>query len=377
MTYFTALLFLDVMGIDSETECLLYLRQNIVELKRLGEEWGLSADEINKCIDKSLGQIEEQDSSAVFPKNNARYVWCSFRRCLAFCFKTCLLLSVLLVLLCGCAYAHQPTGHFIGKFLHPHAYDIFRFLRLATLPLHKVTNITYYYDSECIVQNPYFRQPMMDCWMCHNIHDVKEVDSPSQVLINQWISYHRPILFKKTLTKPVGLIDLQQLYHKNAEDLDTMSYQLVSAGNASDIVNLKTLFTGGIEQRILSNTDFHMEWHSWKVLSSKLLRKLFPRPKFVLAEAEVSLKKTVLIDGHHHKHYKLPSSDNLHTWYTQGSGTHQLVLSPVDNCKQECSTFQTLLRPGDTLLFSHYLWKVDALSSGDTISVGFIGSFSV
>lgn len=142
MTYFTALIFLEAMGKDLETECLLYLRENIDELRRLGEQWGLSTDEINTCIDKSLRGIDDRGYSEVSTKNNARRTWCSVRKFLAICSKTCLVLVLLLALLFGVAYNHEPTAHFIGKTLHPHAYGIFRFLRLATLPLHKMTNIT-------------------------------------------------------------------------------------------------------------------------------------------------------------------------------------------------------------------------------------------
>lgn len=127
---------------DTEVvEFMLFLKRNASELKRQGSACGMTAEEIDACIDKALENEDEarkEQANRTIPLE----IWITFCAGVKLVFK--IFMVIVIVLFAGFMLMsfHEPTGNYIGKVLQPYGYGIFRFVRLATLPLHKILNLT-------------------------------------------------------------------------------------------------------------------------------------------------------------------------------------------------------------------------------------------
>ena len=124
-------------------EYMLFLKQNTSELRKLGSDWGLTEDEINGCITEALSQVNGSTViDANSKKNVARNIWRYILLLIKIPIYTFLLMVGLLILVTIACTLHEPTDKFMARNLAPYGYSIFRYIRLATLPLHRIANIT-------------------------------------------------------------------------------------------------------------------------------------------------------------------------------------------------------------------------------------------
>ena len=135
---------LSTSKMDQEAvEYILFLKQNASELRKLGSDWGMTHEEINDCINKVLSQ--EKNASEIqknSTKNWARTIWSYILFMVKIPVYTVLIIFSLICLLFVATSIHEPTDNFISKAMQPHGYEIFRLLRLVTLPVHRIANIT-------------------------------------------------------------------------------------------------------------------------------------------------------------------------------------------------------------------------------------------
>ena len=122
---------------------MLFLKQNASELRKLGSDWGMTDEEINGCIDEALSQVKSASKlKKNSTKNKARTIWSYILFMMKIPVYTILLVISLFLLVTIVSTVHEPTDKFISKVLQPLGYDIFRLIRIATLPIHRVANIT-------------------------------------------------------------------------------------------------------------------------------------------------------------------------------------------------------------------------------------------
>ncbi|KAK3580885.1 hypothetical protein CHS0354_008170 [Potamilus streckersoni] len=356
---------------------ILFLKENVSELQRLGKEWGMEDEEINRCIDKAL------ENSPVSPKNQTksgknygRKAWIYIRLLLKAALCSICTIIVLLSGILILTSMHKPTERFVGKTLEPYGYMIFRFIRLATLPLHQILKITKLYDAECVINNPFFVEETPECWVCSNTNTVKEINTDEfkadklALYIRSW----KPVMFKSALKRNVTYQDLRELYLSHKVYLDSSVYILESSHLS--IQSLQEMFGEDREAFIKEANEFYFIWESRKVASSISLRQLFPRPSFMPLKSEITLDKTVIIHGPGMNTSQLPATRDRWYIYTQSSGTRRVAVTPAGDCKMSCSTMLIILQPGDTLLFTSQMWWVQLLTNGDEISVGYVVSFT-
>ena len=124
-------------------EYMLFLKQNASELRKLGSDWGMTEEEINHCINEALLQVKDQSEiRGNTTKNWARKIWSYILFMVKVPFYTAVVIFSLFGLVMIMSTVHEPTDHLISKTLQPYSYDIFRFMRLVTLPVHRIANIT-------------------------------------------------------------------------------------------------------------------------------------------------------------------------------------------------------------------------------------------
>ncbi|KAL3841355.1 hypothetical protein ACJMK2_019513 [Sinanodonta woodiana] len=368
----------NMSSMDREVnEYIFFLKENVSELQRLGKEWGMADEEINRCIDKALeNSTVSTKNQTKSGKNYGRKAWIYIRLVLRASLYSVLTMIALLSGILILTSLHKPTERYVGKTLEPYGYTIFRFIRLATLPFHQIFRITYLYDAECMINNPFFVEESPECWLCSNTNTVKEINTdefkPEKLTL--YIRSWKPVLFKSALKRNVTYQDLRELYLSHRVHLDSSVYILESSHPS--IQSLQAMFEEDRETFIKEANEFYFIWESRKVASSISLRHLFPRPSFMPLKSEITLDKTVIIHGPGMNTSQLPATIDRWYMYTQSSGTRRVAVTPAGDCKMSCSTMLVILQPGDTLLFTSQLWWVQLLTNGDEISVGYVVSFS-
>ncbi|OWF34609.1 hypothetical protein KP79_PYT24781 [Mizuhopecten yessoensis] len=119
-----------------------FLRNNVSALRSLGKEWGLENEEIESCIDEVIANSNDKAKVKPTITSTGRNIWSLIR----FSIKFWLVVFVLICASCTCLFLvasyNNDVESFVSRTLQPYGYDIFRYVRLAGLPLHDLFNIT-------------------------------------------------------------------------------------------------------------------------------------------------------------------------------------------------------------------------------------------
>ncbi|XP_045175505.2 uncharacterized protein LOC123536402 [Mercenaria mercenaria] len=358
---------------NSVEEYLVYLKENANELRQLGKKWGMTEEEINSCVTEALSMTENKEELKKSPKNKARKCWSYFLFALKFQLAFCLLVFVLIAGIYITASYHEPTQRAVIKVIMPYSYEIMRLVRLAAVPLHGMFNISSLYNSECLIENPYFIQETPDCNICRSFKQAKGLNASTfnATKFTAYANTLKPVKLMKTIERNITYSDIRKMYLETQDRLVAEPHQFTST--VPSIQSLSQLFDEDHGEEIDAHENQHIDWHSTTVKASAGLRTLFPRPHYLPPETEVTLEKHVLIDGPNTTAYHLPvmNSSPLHL-YTQGSGKRRLLVRPVEGCKEYCNSMLVFMDPGDALLYNRDMWRVYLSTSGDTTSVGYV-----
>jgi len=126
----------------SVAEYLVFLRENASAVKQEAKDLGLTEEEIKQCIEKVLSGNVIDSSLRNSPKNCVRICYNYFRVLMKIVVISTLAIITLGIGVYFFVEVHEPSAEYIAKNLQPYGYEIFRALRLVSLPLHSWTNIT-------------------------------------------------------------------------------------------------------------------------------------------------------------------------------------------------------------------------------------------
>lgn len=363
------------MTAQDVSEYLCYLKENASELRKCGREWGMTKEEIIACIDDVIANRYNPPPSPKSNKAVARNIWSWVRFGLRIWYWFWLVIfGIILVGSVVSKYLSEPGDSFISTMLRPYELTISSFVRRVTLPVHNIARITHYYDAECVVDNPFFREPEADCRYCEITKKVTEPRVFNATRFKNRIALMRPMVFRKFLKHNVSYSDLKRAYEENSVILDSNIHSFESSH--SNIREPSDIFREGMEEEIATTKNIMIKWKSTAVKSSQVFRKVFPRLEFIPAESEISLDKVIFIDGPASQEYilSLPSYHNV--FYSQSSNERKIILTPFQNCQEHCDKLSVLLEQGDVLVFSSAMYKASVLPHEKGISVGFMGSFT-
>ncbi|XP_046569462.1 uncharacterized protein LOC124277772 [Haliotis rubra] len=355
----------------SSADRLLFLRENVHDIRRLGSDWGFSEETIERCASKAMcapipghySQICLQDISwenlAIWFKQLQR--------------KTSTRTQVVIVVLCvvffgymGVAAAGQ--GSYIGECMRDIEYSFSFYTRLLAVPFHRLMKMEDFYSSECLVDNPLYILPEPECDSCKNNKGVKELKVKIKTLKLHLLSYP---LVHRGLQAPVLLEDVQSAVRKEKDQLMHHPVDCTAgwAAKASDLARDDLL------EQITAEKNFSCVWNSKeKMFLGQLMRRMFPRPSIIPPETEIALQKYIYIDGHGGQQRTLPpSAQGGYSWYAQGQGKRKVVFNSPEGCVDICNTFQITMKEGDILTFPSGIWTVNVEENGEETSVGFLG----
>ncbi|KAK7870527.1 hypothetical protein R5R35_002927 [Gryllus longicercus] len=357
----------------SKGEILADYKHEVDSLRKLGLEWNLTEEVIDKIIEDSFchftgaKRCERKSSSAVQNLQHHK------RKC-SVCIIMLELLCVFLMLsLCICLLLsfHKPSYNFAVRNVQELIYPSMKLLRWMALPFVRTfPSITVWYDELCLVQNPYFRPMDVNCWPCEDVRsilDLTGVENPPDYQPHSVFPY----LVKGAATI-VTYEELREMYFAYEKMLNRDSYSIQSSvpkwRTIADLMNHK------LHENPSPNKDAHVVWRLNRLEPVRAIRELFPRPKFLLNS--VNVERFIIIDEPETPQYTLPFPEGYKVFLMQGSGERLIILEPVEACAFNCSRVSVLLKPSYFLFYNSWFYrpKSSPVHDSTSIAITYIGS---
>lgn len=355
----------------SREEVLTSYEQEVKKLRRLGNELRLKESNIDEIIHESLHFLQEQGENqnvkSLSSNETKSKSLCSFKLTMK------LILFILLMFFGTCLFVtyHKPTYNLVVRNVQELIYPTMKCLRRITLPIVRAFPlITVWYDEMCLVENPYFRAPDINCWACEEVRsvlDLSEMHNPRDFQPHTGFPY-----IVKGAVSSISYKNLEKLYIDHKHMIDRDAYRIFST-----ITNWKTiadLMDQELEKNPTKNQDAHIVWRVNRLEPARMLRKLFPRPSFI--PHTVNMERFILVDEPKAPQYILPFPEGYRVFVMQSSGERLLILEPVEGCNINCTRVSVLLKPSDFLYYNSWFYrpKSSPVENSTTISISYIGS---
>ncbi|ESO86933.1 hypothetical protein LOTGIDRAFT_235133 [Lottia gigantea] len=381
---------------SSYSDKISKLNDDVEELRKLGREMQLSDEEIKQCAVRSLDEdlelqilwhkIKENCQKFItfiypylilignFVKTRVRKIDTRLQRIVF-----AVLISVGLLALTWIYYAiyqdQGPLGKLLTPIYSPYDHCVMRLVRLMMLPLHSLFNIGMYHNMPCVMENPYYIEPVPEnCWNCKLINRTKVPTFANKTLPRVMLT--RPLIFLNYSTDITTIANITDLIQDNYETLNHPSIILQSTVSwlkrPTDLLKVDNL-----EQTILSEKQFHLDWVSRRILTSQILRKIFPRPKFLNKKSEVLISRRLLIDGPGATAILLNNlMEGANMIYIVHTGNRTLELRGKPGCENTCIKFQTVVETG-SMVYLPTIWDIHVLENGDELSIASVAYVDV
>lgn len=142
---------------------------------------------------------------------------------------------------------------------------------------------------------------------------------------------------------------IHRLYQQNREVFRHEAYKVHSTD--ANIANLDQLFDLMLNKRGKSSTkSIHNLWRINRMTPGRILRALFPAPKFIPQHAGIDIERYVAFDMDINGGvtYQLPSTDCSNMFVYQAIGARIIHLNPTVECKKQCRRLSIKLKENHT-----------------------------
>lgn len=338
------------------------LADEVKNLRKLATSWGLTNQEINECINSALNDKADENhkvDTCKVHKNTGRWV----RKCIV----SVLVCIVIAVMFLCCTETGQRLA---SRHVQGIAYPVMRRLRLIALPvLQHISSLSLLYDKQCLLENPLYREPPIDCFPCQDVQQVLDLTGFTN-FSELYQQGGTPFLVQDAIVTEVSITNFTAFYSANCDELVKGTVQFDSSDKT--ITTLDDLFRS---EDTSIHDHLHIEWKVKRAAATRAFRALFPRLYFVPNTTEVSLEKFVFIDGHYSEPYELPRTEFTNVWIAQVYGYRRIALLPCSSCMQECKVMQLVLQPKEVMYYNTQYWQPISLPHGEAVSITYLGSF--
>lgn len=367
----------------------IFLRKEVSELRKKGESWGLTKEEVDEAILRALGERLPFDVNSK-DENKSKQKPCSrFTYCLKVTAWIVLLPIVLYTIVAALSAASPKTGLYIGHLTADLQYPVQRMVRFMSLPLHRHFDMSKLSEWECMIDNPLFVPEKPDCSLCQT---VKKIVTRSSANLTK--STFKKRFYDNGL--PVIIRDMPE--YANAEHSFEKFMEFFRANQAELEQDACEFYINGtLNESVKNVTEFLQGWDhykpegniiAWKTCYGKGLRKLrsvFPRPYCIHSEG--ALDKNIYLmqpakqmsDGATEVPQLVADAargafDNI--WLAQVTGSSSVGLYPVDECEKECEKFEFTLDQGDVFFFSQHTWMATVFNERSKPAMIFSSAFA-
>lgn len=362
----------------------IFLRKEVEELRKKGEDWGLSKEQIDEAILRALGE-----RSPSGPKNRSKT-----KAKKHICFSVCLKLTAFVMLLPILLYTivtvitvtNASFALYIGQLTADYQYPLQRFVRLMALPLHQFYDFTKLSAWDCMVDNPLYVPEKPDCVMCSEVKTIASRTSANltkAAFKNRFYDSASPVVVRDM----PGYRDAEHSFEKFME-----FYRSHQAALEEDTCELRK--NGVTNESIQNVAEFLGKWDhyqpngdiiGWKVCYGqglRLLRSMFPRPYCIHSEGALDkwvylLQPTQEItESNPQPMTEVAQGTFDNVWMAQVTGATHVNLEPVEDCQDNCEKFEFTLKQGDVFFFSQHTWVVNFQNQGKEPAMVFTSSFA-
>ncbi|XP_047489583.1 uncharacterized protein LOC125039555 [Penaeus chinensis] len=349
------------------------IEEHLREVWRTGQDLGLLDTDIENVLREVLEEAKDREKKSEEthrgrePTGEGR-CWILWRAV-----RLWLKLSVALVFLGVGAFAlislHNPTRKFVTRNIQDAIYPFMTTLRIVTLPiLSAFPWMSRWYSEECLVQNPLYDQPNVDCTPC----GVDLEYAPVSNLQNFTDYYYNNGKFVVVVDafppgKEVSWAMIVAQFNICKEE-EIGSWTLTPKTDGPCDYN-DTMVKG-----VLPAPASHVEWKIFRIETLHIIRQFFPRVYFVPQETEVALHRHIFIDGTESDAYTLPLTEFANVVVVQGEGESVFKLEPSTHCRDACPSVTVQLETSQVLFFNWIFWRPVRVG-GQNVSTIFMSSF--
>lgn len=362
----------------------IFLRKEVSELRKRGESWGLTKEEIDEAILRALGERPAAHSKDKNKTKHKPYGHFSF--CLKLTAWIIFLPFVLYVAVAVVSSAHPKFALYIGQATADFQYPFQRFVRFMSLPLHRFFDMSKYGSWECIIDNPLFVQEERDCSLCQTVRKISSHSSANlskSAFKKRFYDTGLPVIVKDMPGYTGHSFEkFMELFHANQVDLEQDACEFYSNGDLDESVqNLTSFLTSWDHYKAEGNTL------SWKICYGKglrMLRAMFPRPYCIHSEGSLDKNIHLLQPAREVGNVKTQSEQVLeaargsfdNVWLAQVTGSSSFSLVPVDECESECESFEFTLNKGEVVFLSQHTWMAKFYNPGSEPGMVFSAAFA-
>uniref|UniRef100_UPI00358EBD0C bombesin receptor-activated protein C6orf89 homolog isoform X2 n=1 Tax=Myxine glutinosa TaxID=7769 RepID=UPI00358EBD0C len=325
------------MGSASSEPCLYErLSESIDKLRELGLRWGMSEDDIERCIAQALRVGERRE-----------------RRSLASPIRTLAWFCLALLTSYWFLSTYQPTQYLTGRHADSWIHPIMRHVRLLALPIAKHYNLAEQSDPE---YNLFYTEPSPNFSHCSYILRAISKDNFSNIF-DDFSNQVQPIIIQQGGHESIELYSsLRKLHNKHGELIDLYADEI--SGSAGYPDRFSELFQQYPSGQTFAKSATTFQWLTWRSSAVRLLDEVFPQPHFPPANSRDSPFRSLIIQsplapphvltcGSYCPQAELWKMQSSNVWLVVGSGTLSLQFTAVPDCSSACPSFSVNVYSSD------------------------------
>ncbi|XP_057335708.1 uncharacterized protein LOC130674408 isoform X1 [Microplitis mediator] len=336
----------------------------INEIRNYAKISEVSDKELDKIFDECFDELEKQ----IYSKRGI----CNL---IIKLIKIFLILSFLLFIFFVVIYYNPYLRSFFLRNLQNYIYPGFYIFRKLAVPvITRYPSLTEYYDETCLVENPFFQLPGIDCWPCNTIQTIPNMSGLNWSIPRNF-NFGFPFIRQENESINNDLSSLLNILIDN-KDIFINDAQRISSNNPAynsinDLMNKRL----NVNKSEPQNT--HITWRVNRMAPGRILRKLFPKPSGTPAWWGQSVERFILIDESSAPAYTLPNPECTNIILRSTSGVRLIKMVPSPDCRNSCKPLAIILQAGYTLWYNWLYWRpisYPVINSTD-VSVNYLTSF--
>ncbi|CAH0560115.1 unnamed protein product [Brassicogethes aeneus] len=339
----------------SKAGLLQQYKKDVENVKNCAKNLGLSDGEVDRIIEESFSEINEQKCSKT--KSQKCFYWMKLFGVVLF-----ILMFVYVML-----NVNQTTSSIVLRNVQGLIYPGMKLVSFKVFFCDDC--IVDLYDESCLVENPFFYVSDLDCTPCKKVYSVIDL---TNIDVDETFQSGGPFI-TMTNQMPVNLSYLQK-YIKNNINILTEDVRRFTSNNKS-ISTLKDLIN--TNEKTINTLNFHSTWKINKMNPARIVRKIFPRPNFISKWSGQSVERFIMVDSPKSEPYLLPNTECGYVFVVQAFGQRTIVLKPANECKRSCKTLSVVLKQSYVLSYNWWYWRPISLpmENSTETSITYVNSY--
>lgn len=346
-----------------------FVRQEIENLKKLGESWNMEKYQIEEAIMKALADKNGNVTPEVLDSSLHK------KRAKCGCFKSCLMLCLFITIgifsagiFGACLYTNfSPFELYVNSVVSDLQYPVMRRWRLLSLPLHSYFDLHYLAVKECLINNPWYIPEEPDCGACEDVADIPQLNNLTD-FHNVYAGWGNPIIITDVIPyaeKKYTVDSFFEYYQSHSNELDQDTCEVSYPDNSVQTI--------GDYWKLLGKLGPEAPSIWWKLCYGeglRAIRKLLPRPYFISTEG--ALEKILIFVNSDTDVLSLPQGQYGNAWLAQVTGATEMELKPIPDCNTTCPDLNVTLSKGQVMYLNLDLWDVDIFGKSSVDEPGIL-----